>query len=91
MFKVVNGFPCTSGCDVSVARKGIDPRNPRNDPVKQEQLDSRDPVKAAEIRAGKAAETSGTAAGGSALLPPVEGALRTADPGAVGRVLDITV
>lgn len=45
MFKVVNGFVCTSGCDEHLAKKNIDPRNPRNDPVKQEQLDQNDPSK----------------------------------------------
>ncbi len=45
MFKVVNGFVCTSGCDEHLAKKNIDPRNPRNDPVKQEQLDRNDPSK----------------------------------------------
>jgi len=45
VFKVVNGFVCTSGCDEHLAKKNIDPRNPRNDPVKQEQLDQNDPSK----------------------------------------------
>lgn len=38
MIKVVNGFVCASSCDVALARKGIDPKNPHNDPVKAEQL-----------------------------------------------------
>lgn len=45
MFAVVNGYPCTSSCDVAVARKNIDPRNPRNDPVKAEQLAEADLLK----------------------------------------------
>jgi hypothetical protein len=48
MFKVINGFVCTSGCDERLARKNVDPRNPHNDPVKQEQLDQKDPTKAIE-------------------------------------------
>ncbi len=48
MFKVINGFVCTSGCDERLARKNVDPRNPHNDPVKQEQLDQKDPTKAFE-------------------------------------------
>lgn len=45
MFAVVNGYPCTSTCDVAVARKNIDPRNPHNDPVKKEQLAEADMLK----------------------------------------------
>jgi hypothetical protein len=45
MFAVVNGYPCTSSCDVAVARKNIDPRNPHNDPVKAEQLAQADVMK----------------------------------------------
>lgn len=45
MFAVVNGYPCASSCDVAVARKNIDPRNPRNDPVKAEQLAEADVLK----------------------------------------------
>lgn len=45
MFAVVNGYPCTSTCDVAVARKNIDPRNPRNDPLKTEQLAEADVLK----------------------------------------------
>ncbi|MBH0238246.1 hypothetical protein [Methylobrevis albus] len=56
MFKVVNGFACTSGCDVAVAKKGVDPRNPRNDPVKQEMLDAKDPAKAARKAVEEARE-----------------------------------
>ncbi|WP_181699697.1 hypothetical protein [Chthonobacter albigriseus] len=53
MYKIVNGYPCTSGCDVDLARRNVDPRNPRNDPVKQAELDAKDPAKAVaeEIRA----------------------------------------
>ena len=45
MFAVVNGYPCASSCDVAVARKNIDPRNPHNDPVKAEQLAQADVLK----------------------------------------------
>ena len=45
MFAVVNGYPCTSSCDVAVARRNIDPRNPRNDPLKAEQLAEADLLK----------------------------------------------
>lgn len=45
MFAVVNGYPCNSTCDVAVARRNIDPRNPRNDPAKAEQLAEADVMK----------------------------------------------
>ena len=45
MFAVVNGYPCASSCDVAVARRNIDPRNPRNDPLKTEQLAEADALK----------------------------------------------
>ncbi|HEY9012064.1 MAG TPA: hypothetical protein VIN06_13695 [Devosia sp.] len=45
MFAVVNGYSCTSSCDVAVARRNIDPRNPHNDPVKAEQLAEADILK----------------------------------------------
>jgi hypothetical protein len=42
MVSVVNGFVCQSGCDEAMARKGRDPRNPKNDPAKAEALAIRD-------------------------------------------------
>lgn len=56
MFKVINGFVCTSGCDERLARKNVDPRNPHNDPVKQEQLDQKDPTKTYEKAVEDASE-----------------------------------
>ena len=38
MFRIVNGYVCTSGCDVAAAKRNADPRNPRNDPVKAAEL-----------------------------------------------------
>jgi hypothetical protein len=38
--KIVNGYVCQTSCDVTVAKKGIDPRNPHDDPVKQAQIDA---------------------------------------------------
>jgi hypothetical protein len=38
--RIVNGYVCQTGCDVRVARQGIDPENPRQDPVKQRELDA---------------------------------------------------
>lgn len=50
MVSVVNGFVCQTGCDEAVARKGRDPRNPKDNPVKAEAL---------AIRDGKAVATTG--------------------------------
>lgn len=59
MLQVVNGFICMSGCDVAAARRGADPRNPTQDPVKQALLDRADPAKAAR----SAATPAGTGLG----------------------------
>ena len=40
MFKVVNGFPCTNNCEVALARKNVDPKNPHNDPLKARALEA---------------------------------------------------
>jgi hypothetical protein len=45
MIAVVNGYPCNSSCDVAVARRNVDPRNPHNDPAKAEQLAEADALK----------------------------------------------
>ncbi len=45
MVSIVNGYFCATGCDERLAKKDIDPRNPHDDPVKQEQLDAKDPQK----------------------------------------------
>lgn len=38
MFQVVNGYVCTSSCDVAAAKRNADPKNPHNDPVKAQEL-----------------------------------------------------
>jgi hypothetical protein len=38
--KIVNGYACQTSCDVTAAKRGLDPRNPHDDPVKQAQLDA---------------------------------------------------
>jgi len=58
MMKIVNGYVCTSGCDVAVAKKGKDPKNPHDDPVKQAQLGAKNPAKAAKIEARKRLDAS---------------------------------
>lgn len=50
MVSVVNGFVCQTGCDEAIARKGRDPRNPKDNPVKAEAL---------AIQDGKTAATTG--------------------------------
>ncbi len=32
--QIVNGYVCQTGCDVAAAKKGHDPKNPHDDPVK---------------------------------------------------------
>ena len=36
--QIVNGYVCATSCDVSVAKRGHDPKNPHDDPVKAAQL-----------------------------------------------------
>jgi hypothetical protein len=36
--QIVNGYVCQTGCDVAAAKRGHDPKNPRDDPVKAEML-----------------------------------------------------
>lgn len=53
--KIVNGFVCECQDDARLAKRGIDPDNPRNDPVKQRELDERrgkvEPVEEAQASA----------------------------------------
>lgn len=63
MIKVVNGFVCSSSCDVALAKKGIDPKNPHNDPVKAAQLKAQKALasgKAPDDGAAPAAVQDGT-------------------------------
>lgn len=89
MFKLVNGYPCNSGCDVRLAKQGIDPRNPHKDPVKQKELDARDPAKAAEaLRKDKADDSAVLFAGALAGFNPAQTAPTAAPP---TRRLDMVV
>ena len=38
--KIVNGYVCDCQDEVRLAKRGIDPANPHNDPVKQAELDA---------------------------------------------------
>lgn len=42
MVSVINGYVCSSSCDEDIARKGHDPRNPKDNPAKAELLAIRD-------------------------------------------------
>ena len=37
--KIVNGYVCECSDEVRLAKRGIDPANPHNDPLKQRELD----------------------------------------------------
>lgn len=73
MYKIVNGYPCTSGCDVDLARRNVDPRNPHNDPIKEAELQAKDPAKALarELRETVAAGSGPQERRGSAYGPAV--------------------
>ena len=42
--QIVNGYVCQTSCDVAAAKKGHDPKNPHDDPVKAAQLAASDPM-----------------------------------------------
>lgn len=44
--QIVNGYVCQTSCDVAAAKKGHDPKNPHDDPVKAAQLAAADPMSA---------------------------------------------
>lgn len=71
--KIVNGYVCDCGGDERLAKKGIDPENPHEDPVKAREIEERRGVPSdlpvAETQAG--------------LFDPRQGASERADdPGA---------
>lgn len=39
--KIVNGYVCACSDEVRLAKRGIDPANPHNDPAKQRELDAK--------------------------------------------------
>jgi hypothetical protein len=42
--QIVNGYVCQTSCDVAAVKKGHDPKNPHDDPVKAAQLAASDPM-----------------------------------------------
>ncbi|QCK87992.1 hypothetical protein E8L99_20665 [Phreatobacter aquaticus] len=38
MVQMINGYPCQNCTDISLAKRGLNPENPTNDPVKTEEL-----------------------------------------------------
>ena len=38
MIEMVNGYPCADYADVSLARRGLNPENPSNDPAKSDDI-----------------------------------------------------
>ncbi|MET0314211.1 MAG: hypothetical protein ABW275_07450 [Hansschlegelia sp.] len=65
MVSVVNGYVCSSSCDEDVARKGHDPRNPKDNPAKAEMLAIRD-GKQVETKRVSFGEDSSTVKDGAA-------------------------
>jgi len=47
--QIVNGYVCQTSCDVAAAKKGHDPKNPHDDPVKAAQLAASDPMAALKV------------------------------------------
>ena len=65
--RIVNGYVCMTGCDVRVAKQGVDPENPRRDPVKQQMLDAERALRTGRPDPEKAkVETAGAVSAGTA-------------------------
>jgi hypothetical protein len=62
--RIVNGYVCQTGCDVRVARQGIDPENLRRDPVKQAEIDAERALRTGRI--DQAAPGTGLVGGATA-------------------------
>lgn len=41
MIRVINGYPCATPADVTLARRGLDPENPTGDPAVAEAIAAR--------------------------------------------------
>ena len=60
--QIVNGYVCQTSCDVAAAKKGHDPKNPHDDPVKAARLAAFDPM-AAQKPSAEAVQFGGALAG----------------------------
>lgn len=41
MIEIINGYPTTTSAEVSLARRGLNPENPVDDPAKADAIESR--------------------------------------------------
>jgi len=93
--KIVNGYVCQSGCEVDLAKKGIDPKNPHNDPVKARELEEQKALAAGRLEDTRAGEGPETAFGVEAVRfgGTLEGVTqrRAGDETQVARVLELVV
>lgn len=53
--QIVNGYVCQTGCDVAAAKKGHDPKNPHDDPIKAKAL-----AEQKALTSGKTGQANGT-------------------------------
>lgn len=57
--KIINGYVCECTTDAQLAKRGIDPDNPKQDPVKQRELDEkRGKIDLRELNEAKGATSS---------------------------------
>jgi hypothetical protein len=61
--QIVNGYVCQTSCDVSAARRGHDPKNPHDDPVKAAQLAEQKALAGGRVTTEAASATQGAADG----------------------------
>lgn len=78
--KIVNGFVCQTCCDERVAKRGIDPRNPHEDPVRQQRIDEEDALKGKPPKRHGAEPTAASDAAAVAATASLPG---------LGRLVDI--
>ena len=90
--KIVNGFVCNCEKDTRLAKRGINPANPHNDPVKQQQLDAkRGIVQSKSIEEGKPGDfdPSRQAGGAVAFGGSLVGETRSGGDAATHRLIDL--
>jgi hypothetical protein len=92
---IVNGFVCTSSCDVAKAKKGEDP-HPLTGAAKtaaEREEAANDPTKADPLSAHDPAVVFGGALANLHAVPPVDAraSANPANPRLVGAAVDLTV
>jgi hypothetical protein len=92
VMKIVNGFVCNCEKDTRLAKRGINPANPNNDPVKQQQLDAKHGViPSKSVEEGKPGDfdPNRQASGAVAFGGSLAGETRSGGGAAVKQLIDL--